>query len=655
MYVTPLLDFCTDPLSDVTPTWTSVTAYLLEAEWGAGKSSDMDAPQAGTATFRLDNRDRRFEPSYAAGAFYPNVVPLRRFRLRVQNGVGAGTIYDEGIWYVTSWGPTYEGPGGLECVVQCVDGFELLSLDTLELMDPPDASSYEEVVNHDEPSFYYRLGEPEGTKLVSHLRSKRWLKNHPHAGRRRRRYRTVETRAELGGVSGPSGTYKGNPTLGAPSLILGDSDTSVRFDDAASQYARVPLDQSDLIDRNVLTVEVWADRWADTDDQTYVGGPNSSAISESVFYVAWRTAGGGTIVGNLSFTDGSSLFLLADDPGATHICFTWNEQTGIVYGDGVELARADAPGKILRQGSANDFLYIGRRASGHGATAYIDEVALYEKALPPERILAHYTAGSARGFAEQTAGARILAIATHDLWAETKIQAGSFNVQPMFEHGQAKLEEIMGAADSEQPDSHFFFDGVGDPVYLGWDFQGSGTYGTPQQTFGWNAGEVPFEDLTVEADDELWNDVTVSRDGGEAQTVTDATSQAAYRRRAMAETGLSLSSDTDARKVAQTLLDRFSDFELVVTSLTLNGADSNARTQILTRQIGDLIRVKHRPKGGTAIDRVAHILGYRKQLTAETGELFCTWNLARGFNAGAGLWQLGINGFTELGATAVLG
>jgi hypothetical protein len=42
MYLTPVLEFCRDPLSDSTPTWTDVTSYLLEAEWSTGISRELD-------------------------------------------------------------------------------------------------------------------------------------------------------------------------------------------------------------------------------------------------------------------------------------------------------------------------------------------------------------------------------------------------------------------------------------------------------------------------------------------------------------------------------------------------------------------------------------------------------------------------------------
>jgi hypothetical protein len=58
---TYLLEFAREDLSDTTPTWIDITAYLLEGSYRRGHGI-LDDPEAGTATLLLDNRDRRFEP-----------------------------------------------------------------------------------------------------------------------------------------------------------------------------------------------------------------------------------------------------------------------------------------------------------------------------------------------------------------------------------------------------------------------------------------------------------------------------------------------------------------------------------------------------------------------------------------------------------------
>lgn len=849
--VTPSLEFSADPLSDTSPTWIDVTSKLLSANWSDGRSNELDAPQAGAATFVLDNRDRRFEPEYAGvltnmirnpsfetnltewssagsgtttrtrdntqsrfgswsqkcvtdgtfsgqganfngtgnvgvvanpgetwtlsgyffqaaggmnaqiaiewlnagggsiststanlvlgagtwtrhsvtatapaltakafcrfrtaagvavtffidgcqmeeassastyvdgdqdnarwsgtahasasylgGPYYPNIVPLRRFRLRLTSG----STYDMGIWYVTDWGP--EWPDGFlnqTATVTCTDGFGLLTLDALDQMDPPSASSYEEVVSYDQPSFGYPLGEPEGTRVVSHVRRIKHLApgSYPRPGYNGnpslhiRRWKTTETRAEVEGVSGPSGTYKNAPTLGVPGLIVGDSGTAVLFGASADSrfggaqtYARIPLDQSDLIDSNKLSIEVWQN--GSSVGGTWVSGPLSTAAGDSVFELG---ASGGAAYIRLRFTNGTSLLLT--EPGSIsanfthHVVGTWDGQTAKVYVNGVEMASETQTGVYLRQGNADDFLRIGVNQDLTGPSNLIlDEVAIYEKALSPARILAHYDAGANRGYAEQLAGDRIEAIVTSDLWSEANIQTGGFNVQPTFKFGQGKLDEILRTEQAENPSTHFYFNGTGDPVYLGWDYKAASPYNTVQATFGnGGGGEVQYVDLSVSYDDEMFNRVTIAADGGEGQTAEDATSQAAYNMtggsRAFSLTGLPMSEDTDAARVAGLILDGYANPQFRFTSLSLTANDSSQKTQILNRQIGEPIRIKHRPKDGTAIDIVTHILG--RSFSLELGStLNATWTLSRGFNAGDGFWRAGMVGFSEAGAT----
>jgi hypothetical protein len=114
----------------------------------------------------------------------------------------------QGTFYATHFAIEY--PAGTEyseCVVTCADGFELLSLDNLGTLDPPDAQTYSDVVAHDRPFVDLPLSETRGTAMVpvqgSNLRRDA-----------RGRLRVVETQG-----AGEKGVYKENPTLGIPSDI----------------------------------------------------------------------------------------------------------------------------------------------------------------------------------------------------------------------------------------------------------------------------------------------------------------------------------------------------------------------------------------------------------------------------------------------------
>lgn len=113
--------FTTDPLA-VTPTWVDVTAYFKEVSTRRGRQRDLDTFDAGTASFLLDNQDRRFDPTYTAGPYYGYLIPMRKIRLSIT--VGA-TTYRLFTGYVTGWAPVWDSAFTADTRVDCVDGFDI--------------------------------------------------------------------------------------------------------------------------------------------------------------------------------------------------------------------------------------------------------------------------------------------------------------------------------------------------------------------------------------------------------------------------------------------------------------------------------------------------------------------------------------------------
>jgi concanavalin A-like lectin/glucanase superfamily protein len=650
-----LLEFSRDDLSDTTPTWTDITAYLLEGSFQRGSSGpDLDEPQAGTATFRLDNRSRRFEPEYAAGAYFPDIRPLRRIRLTIDSVV-------QFTGFVTSWGQNW--PDALmnqEAVVTCVDAQEILNLDTLPSLDPPDASSYDEMVGFDEPFGYWTLNEPQGTAV----RTRIIYPKRKFAGHRviwlpynwKPKYRITQS---LGAAAGNSGTYRNTPRLGEPGAIIGDPDTSVRFTASQSQYAVVPVDQENAVDTNQLTIEAWVKLASTSTNRTIIGGPFNTTASAPVFFLNQT---GGTKWGfGVELTNGNIAVVASTTSQVTdtwvHLVGTWDGAAARIYVNALlESEDYSQSGKVMRQGDAGERLHFGAEKGGLYYDGWLAKVAIYEHALAQTRITAHYNARPL-GLDTQTAAARFSSIATNPLWSLITA-GGSRSLQPIRYFGQTRIEEIRDAMHSEWPHSQFYVNGNGNPTYLGWEYQSTGSYNTVRATFGNFAGEVPYEDLALTNDeDALYNDVSATRDGGEPQRVIDTTSQNRYYRRAYEISGTLNTEDEDAKTIAAAILEEHKEPGQRIENFVLNGADATAQTQILNREPGDLVRVKHRPKGGTAIDRVARIRS--KQVSISRGHaqnpLIGTFTLSRGFNAALSEWKLGISGFSELGSTAVLG
>jgi hypothetical protein len=344
-----------------------------------------------------------------------------------------------------------------------------------------------------------------------------------------------------------------------------------------------------------------------------------------------------------------SLAAMSSDANVHHVAATWDGNTLRSYLDGV-LVGVNAAGSSLMSGDAAEYVYVGgdSRVSVSVAAA-VSHAAFYETCLSASRIAAHATAALNRGYVAQTAGGRINALATNPLWSVAGITASQFTVAPRMQVGQSTLDEIILTVQAEAPFGLFYFNDSGNPAYRGWD-QAPGTI---QATFGDAPGEVGYTNIGLAYDDEIYNTVSVTRDQGTAQMTADATSAAAYGARSLSPSGLILDDDIDADAVAAELVARFKDPAFRVETLALNGSRTDSLAQILTREIGDMVRIRRRGLSGLPIDVITTIIGKHKTIDP-SGNLTCTLNLSRGFNAADGDWHLGITGYSELGQTTVL-
>lgn len=225
--------------------------------------------------------------------------------------------------------------------------------------------TYSSEVLSDSPLAYYRLGESSGTTMVD--------------------------------ASGNSrdGSHVATPTLGATSLLVGDSNTAVGY--SSGKYSEVT--SATWMDASPFTIEALIKPTGVSGTQTiasrYDGGDSGSFTVSS-----WTLRLDGNklacyIFAGTTFSAATQSTTLS--AGTTyHVAATYDGTTVTVYVNGTSVGTATRTGmnspvsrnlRIARSGNSATEPYTGT----------IDEVAYYGSALSSTRISAHYTAATSTG------------------------------------------------------------------------------------------------------------------------------------------------------------------------------------------------------------------------------------------------------------------
>jgi len=208
----------------------------------------------------------------------------------------------------------------------------------------------------DAPVSYWRLGESTGT-----------------------------TAADAKG--GRNGTYVNGPVLGVAGALVGDSDKAATFDGTND---RVEVPYTAVLNPATFTLEAWAKA--------------STTAGFKTVMSSWTNDG--TAAGFGIWAYGANWeFYLAHGTGSqsvaapitantwTHIAATYDGTTMRLYTDG-QLRSAQTGGYVPNTSSPFSIggaTYVGSNWQ-HFLNGSVDEVAIYNTALPQARIQAHYNA-----------------------------------------------------------------------------------------------------------------------------------------------------------------------------------------------------------------------------------------------------------------------
>jgi hypothetical protein len=110
-----------------TATWaTDISTYVRGWSTTRGTSTELQRTEAGTGTILLDNRDGRFSPMNTLSPYSPNILPMRRARIRA---TWSSITYPVFTGYIESWPSQFPFVGADQVVpIQIVDGFKILAL-----------------------------------------------------------------------------------------------------------------------------------------------------------------------------------------------------------------------------------------------------------------------------------------------------------------------------------------------------------------------------------------------------------------------------------------------------------------------------------------------------------------------------------------------
>jgi hypothetical protein len=129
---------------------------------------------------------------------------------------------------------------------------------------------------------------------------------------------------------------------------------------------------------------------------------------------------------------------------------------------------------------------------------------------------------------------------------------------------------------------------------------------------------IYYESIDFDIDDTiLANDVTVTRDNGTAQNVSDATSIDSFFLRDLSRSGLIMDSDADALNQAKAILNQRKDPELRIGSITIDAYQDTSDRVVaaLDTELFDPITVTRTQPGGGTVTRTLSVQGITHEIT----------------------------------------
>jgi len=412
--------FTTAPFS-VSPSWTDISAYL---ENGPGYPVTIDRRTVpATLSLTLNNTDGRFTQGLTSGAYYPNVRPYKRVRVKATWSAVTYTLFDG---HVDQWPMQWENGVRALVPLTATDALGMAARHTMR-------SLYEQEILGDTSTYYWTLADPDGSTTAIESSGKTGAdlavqikgRTDPDNG---------GGNLEFGAGAGP-----GADGLSAPIFTSGTSSREGDY-----RWLLGPADVVPTSGAPSVSYEV-SFRTAVAQSGNWMGVLGSAHLPTRGEYVAlaldagtgalvarWaqkQTSSAGVTVREIVSTgydvwDGlthHAIFVITDDFGA-------NTTTGTLFVDGAQRATATHTGGTHGDLTNAGPLEIGRAAPGgniRGFDGTLSHVAVFPIALSISgagKVTSHYQAQ--QGWPNQTTDQRIAKLATYWGYHTTSLEVG---------------------------------------------------------------------------------------------------------------------------------------------------------------------------------------------------------------------------------------
>lgn len=606
-----LVDFVSTSPGTETPVFTSLGHDLRAFEFFRGRQRELNTFQPGRGSFRLSNHDRRYDPNYTTGPYYPNVKPMRRTRTAVTyNGVTFYLI--EG--FIDGWDREYHGPHDASTVVTYTDGFKVLTKAGLP------TSAWVSEIQRDAPVAWWRLDEPVGATVLRDI------------------------------IGGRELTVNGSPTLNVTGLVTRDPNTAVILPlstDGGSMRQGVPTG-------GPLSAEIIYS--GDCTDGVLMGQQNTGPAANG--WVLLVSGGKARVtvdadvdgLGNASVVSTGGV----DNLAPHHIVAVW-ETTGLlrIYVDGVDATtNLDDPLPNFNFSAGQTFFIGGGELGGlpvAGAFGTLDEAIVYDYALSAEQVANHYEAYRLGGqWDGDSSGERLERILDIVDWPESRreIDQGLSTLQSTSLGGTA-----MAYAQKIEASEFgsLFMSKLGAVRLVARDAQ-------------WNREPVAtvtdtdhYADSNPDYNDELIrNEAIISREGGVPQIVRDEDSIEEFLLASYTSDGLLHDSDATSLDAANYVVTVYKDAQQRISGLTFNPRKDPGTLfpLLLALELGDWLVVEETPQGIAPTDSQAVVIeGIGIRWSPKNWEI--TLNCSPAEILGE-FWELDIDGHSELDETTRL-